>query len=382
MTPQSGSDAESEGERSEQRESVRRRRLLDEGARATSLPASPAVGAQACSWAGAGAPSALPGMAGSPQSLRAGGRLFKLPPGGVSARRPVPLSSSAPPRFDLAAADFHGAQHAKHEALLRAASLAAARVHSSGGDLTPSSPGMGAAKMDWHTHGNEHLGRYIARCVYDGAALAGVARARVIGFLPAAESDFEDALGRPQPLWLARFCAGSLLDGEEEELELHELLACIDDGGAGARARADAVHAREGAADGEAYGSDDLAAAGGGADSADGGDWEYDDGGGRAYGQGSGGAGVGGRRGKRRCGQCATCRADDCNACKFCKDKAKNGGANTLRRPCSARRPCRAPRHDQPNEPFPPLVFQIHSHAHAAAMAMAELPPCDTSTAA
>lgn len=219
-------------------------------------------------------------------------------------------------------------KHSKHTALLEAASLAAARIRSRG-DLTPSSPGSGAAKLDWHTSGDRYLGQQVMRCVYDGAALAGMARATVIGYLPAAESDFEDALGRPQPLWLVRFSARSLLAGNEEELELHELLESIDseDAAEGGGPEGAPHHGDDAAMDG--FG----ASAGGMSDfSLDGSDWA---GGGQPLDGRNGG-----RRGKRRCGQCATCKADDCDVCKFCRDKAKNGGANTLRRPCSARLPC------------------------------------------
>lgn len=246
--------------------------------------------------------------------------MFQPLSGNVGCRHSSILTSAPPvPHF------ARQNKHAKHSALLEAASLAAARIKSKG-DLTPSSPGTGAAKLDWHTSGDRYIGQQIMRCVYDGATLAGMARATVIGWLPAGESDFEDALGRPQPLWLVRFCAGSLIEGDEEELELHELADSIDHEG------------NESGADDElAYEGGLLehgVSAGGGSDfSLDGSEWV-------------GGSGqlfdgrTGGRRGKRRCGQCAACKADDCDVCKFCKDKAKNGGANTLRRPCSARLPC------------------------------------------
>ena len=60
--------------------------------------------------------------------------------------------------------------------------------------------------------------------------------------------------------------------------------------------------------------------------------------------QASGGAGSSGNAAKRvkktRCGECAGCLTRvDCNECKYCLDKPKLGGNNTLRRMC-ARRVC------------------------------------------
>jgi hypothetical protein len=86
----------------------------------------------------------LPPAAACPTSLRAGGRLYDL-----QSKRGLPAPSmrtSAPPKRDLA----YDMKIAKHAALLQAASLAAARIKSTG-DLTPSSPGTGAAKLEWHT---------------------------------------------------------------------------------------------------------------------------------------------------------------------------------------------------------------------------------------
>ncbi|XP_051864918.1 methyl-CpG-binding domain protein 1-like isoform X12 [Pristis pectinata] len=41
------------------------------------------------------------------------------------------------------------------------------------------------------------------------------------------------------------------------------------------------------------------------------------------------------RRNNRSCGECEAClRSTDCGSCDFCKDKAKFGGANTLRQKC------------------------------------------------
>mmetsp|Transcript_13488 Transcript_13488/g.34429 ORF Transcript_13488/g.34429 Transcript_13488/m.34429 type:complete len:442 (-) Transcript_13488:326-1651(-) len=319
----------------------------------------------------------LPPAASFPTSLRAGGRLYD--PQSKRGMEAAPsMRTSVPLKRDLA----YDIKIAKHAALLQAASLAAARIKSTG-DLTPSSPGTGAAKLEWHTDGNELIGREIMRCVYDGASLAGMARAKVIGWLPASESDFEDALGRPQPLWLCRFSEGSLLEGEEEELERHELVESIDS--SESQQLCAQLDDDDDVANDAVLSGDDEAEVDGlpgwvtekrqllngrtyhvyrGPHGA------YAD----SYGQAASMAGEyalnnddihggefpdrggppGGRRGKRsRCGQCATCKAEDCNACKFCKDKAKNGGANTLRRPCSARMPCLAPPQDDPSSILP-----------------------------
>ena len=38
---------------------------------------------------------------------------------------------------------------------------------------------------------------------------------------------------------------------------------------------------------------------------------------------------------KKRCGECPGCMMEeDCNVCKYCLDKPKLGGSNTLRRQC------------------------------------------------
>lgn len=40
---------------------------------------------------------------------------------------------------------------------------------------------------------------------------------------------------------------------------------------------------------------------------------------------------------KRRCGKCANCSQSDCGKCKFCLDKKKFGGSDTLRKACLLR---------------------------------------------
>merc|ERR1712166_672461 len=40
---------------------------------------------------------------------------------------------------------------------------------------------------------------------------------------------------------------------------------------------------------------------------------------------------------KKRCGICDGCTAKECETCKYCMDKTKRGGSNTLRKPCLLR---------------------------------------------
>ena len=49
------------------------------------------------------------------------------------------------------------------------------------------------------------------------------------------------------------------------------------------------------------------------------------------------------RTSSRACKKCAACKADDGGSCIYCLDKPKNGGKNTLRRPCCKRQPCLNP---------------------------------------
>lgn len=41
-----------------------------------------------------------------------------------------------------------------------------------------------------------------------------------------------------------------------------------------------------------------------------------------------------------RCGQCENCLREDCGVCRFCKDKPKFGGKNSLRQACVEKRAC------------------------------------------
>lgn len=323
-----------------------------------SAPASPENAAKDTAGRTRG-PFKLASYPGGVQSLREGA-------GGASKRHA--LRTAVPRKVDVQ----HNSKVARHDALLAAANLAVRRFNEVDG-LTPSSPGSGAGKLAWRSQGNEFIGRNVERCVYDGPRVVGMARAEVVGWLPKKESDFEDALGRPQPLWLVRYLPGDMLEGEEEELELHELLDSLEDDTAAYSGPYPTESFHDEWHDGGDYdlswdpgrglsagpmGGLRLPAVRGSGSGADG----------RprptltrrngvrapsrsqarkSFGEGQTDSGcmgtTGTRRGKRRCGQCATCKAEDCNVCKFCKDKAKNGGANTLRRPCSERKPCLNP---------------------------------------
>ncbi|KAJ1634927.1 hypothetical protein T492DRAFT_864254 [Pavlovales sp. CCMP2436] len=83
----------------------------------------------------------LPPAASFPTSLRAGGRLYD--PQSKRGMEAAPsMRTSVPLKRDLA----YDIKIAKHAALLQAASLAAARIKSTG-DLTPSSPGTGEPRV-------------------------------------------------------------------------------------------------------------------------------------------------------------------------------------------------------------------------------------------
>ena len=67
----------------------------------------------------------------------------------------------------------------------------------------------------WRTD-NAMVGRKIARCVYNrNGAIAEKAIARVVGWLPADESDYQDDQGRPAPLYHICYESGEL-DGDFE----------------------------------------------------------------------------------------------------------------------------------------------------------------------
>ena len=73
--------------------------------------------------------------------------------------------------------------------------------------------------------GNDRMDPTVRRALLgaDGKA-AGAADATVVGWMPPEVADFLDDRGRPAALWRVRYLAGSALAGDNEDLELHEVL--------------------------------------------------------------------------------------------------------------------------------------------------------------
>ena len=81
----------------------------------------------------------------------------------------------------------------------------------------------------WRVEGSSYLGRTVRRTILSetGRPLScsdGVIR----GWLDAAQSDYVDRSGRAVPLWRAVFQEGPF-DGEDQDLELHEIKASLTD---------------------------------------------------------------------------------------------------------------------------------------------------------
>ena len=77
----------------------------------------------------------------------------------------------------------------------------------------------------WKTEGHPLIGREIVRLVEGGPAYA---EGKVTGWLSAAESDFLDNKGQSAALFLVEYTAGAL-EGDQEDLELHEVITCERD---------------------------------------------------------------------------------------------------------------------------------------------------------
>ena len=76
----------------------------------------------------------------------------------------------------------------------------------------------------------------VRRSIFDDAgALVGFAHGTVRGWLDAHESDFSDEHGAPAALYRVVFEDGPL-EGDEEDLEMHELLQSLEDNPAAAPA--------------------------------------------------------------------------------------------------------------------------------------------------
>ena len=87
----------------------------------------------------------------------------------------------------------------------------------------------------WKTEGHPLIGREIVRLVEGGPDYS---YGEVVGWLSAAESDFLDDNNQPAALFHVEYTTGTL-EGDEEDLELHEVEAslCVDDADDGALAR-------------------------------------------------------------------------------------------------------------------------------------------------
>jgi len=88
----------------------------------------------------------------------------------------------------------------------------------------PVVPPMAPAPADeWRTSGHPLVGRDLVRLI-EGTAQASTAK--VVGWLDAHESDFNDDEGKPAALFHIKY-TGGVLNGDEEDLEQHEVEASI-----------------------------------------------------------------------------------------------------------------------------------------------------------
>ena len=67
-----------------------------------------------------------------------------------------------------------------------------------------------------------HVGMWLSRDVAHRGQNAGRCSAQIVGYLPAAESDFLDVRGDPAPLWRIRYVSGEIA-GDVQDLELYEV---------------------------------------------------------------------------------------------------------------------------------------------------------------
>ena len=98
------------------------------------------------------------------------------------------------------------------------------------GKLAPRSiipaPSKYVVDREWRTQGSRYLFRWVVRSVagVDGSVNAQLGF--VAGWLSAKESEFVNAKGKPAGLYRAVY-VGSELDGDTEDLELHETTAAL-----------------------------------------------------------------------------------------------------------------------------------------------------------
>lgn len=79
---------------------------------------------------------------------------------------------------------------------------------------------------EWRTTGSRYLYRWVVRSVAAADGGTNVQLGFVGGWLSARESDFTNAKGRPAGLYRTVY-VGSELDGDTEDLELHECTAAL-----------------------------------------------------------------------------------------------------------------------------------------------------------
>ena len=85
------------------------------------------------------------------------------------------------------------------------------------------------AEPAWRTEGSVLIGLDLVRSIMGSeGGVKEQAHAKVIGWLSAAESDFEDSKGEPAPLYRIRYLDGAL-QGDEEELEGYEVRNSVPD---------------------------------------------------------------------------------------------------------------------------------------------------------
>ena len=85
-------------------------------------------------------------------------------------------------------------------------------------------PAPEAPVEEWRTEGSDLLGLELSRTENDGGAPV---RAVVVSWLPADESDFLDADGRPAALYKIRYLDGDLA-GDHQDLEAYEIEESTD----------------------------------------------------------------------------------------------------------------------------------------------------------
>jgi hypothetical protein len=135
-----------------------------------------------------------------------------LGPGARGARRQT--SAETPPPAAVA------------DAPLPAPAAAGAEGQGGGTELTAARAGGGEDGEEWRTSGNAWIGRAVRREVLDeaGQRVITTANATVVGWLPAADSNFVDDAGQPAALWHIRFSDARIGEEDLEEAEVQEAL--------------------------------------------------------------------------------------------------------------------------------------------------------------